>query len=103
MAVPVLQVLEQVVEAQVRLVDADRLVEPDPARHRQAQRQRAERDPEQDPERDVAGRVRLAAPGHAALRAEQLGLAGAAEPPPERSPVRIRGLTESHAARLYLG
>ena len=54
MAIAVLQVLEQVVEAQVRLVDADRLVEPDPARDRQAQRQPGCGDRGQDRQRDFA-------------------------------------------------
>ena len=99
-AVAVLQVLEHVVEAQVGLVDADRLVEPDAARHGQAQRQPGGGDAGQDEQRPMLRRrVRLAARGEPAARAEQLGLARAAEAPPERPPrVRFQRLDRLHGA-----
>ena len=85
LAVAVVQVLEQVVQRQARLVDADRLVEPDPARHGQAQRQSREDQPAEDEQRGVVAGVRLTPSRKAAARAEQLRLVGTAEALKQRS------------------
>ena len=62
MAIPVLQVLEHVVEAEVRLVDADRLVEPDArvARQAAAPARRASRPPARPGPRSASCRARRA-------------------------------------------
>jgi hypothetical protein len=84
--VAVLEVLEHVVQAQVRLMDADRLVEPDSPRHGQAQREPGGDDAGQDEQSDPPARVRLATGRELAARPEEVGFAGAAEAAPERSP-----------------
>ena len=84
MAVAVIQVAEQAVQRQVCLVDADRLVEPDPARHGQAQPQPREDDRGEGDEGSLEARVRLAASREPASPAEQLGLVRTAKASEER-------------------
>jgi len=84
MPVPVVQVREEVVERKVGLVDADRLVEPDPAGHGQAQCQPGGDDHGQGEEGYVALGIGLTPPGEPAPRAEQLSLVSASEAPKER-------------------
>ena len=84
MAVAVVQVREQVVQAEVGLVDADRLVEPDSPWNGQAQRQPAGDDRREDDEGYVAAGIGLTPAGEPAPWPEQLGLASAAKAPKER-------------------
>jgi hypothetical protein len=85
MAVAVVQVAQQVVQRKVRLVDADRLVEPDPPRHGQSQCQPPDNESGKDEKGGVAARVRLAPSREASTRSEELSLASTAEPPNQRS------------------
>ena len=80
MAIPELQVLEHVVEAEVRLVDADRLVEPDArvARQAAAPARRASRPPARPEPRSASCRARRAwAAGRGARTARPPALRGA--------------------------
>jgi hypothetical protein len=67
------------------LVDADRLVEPDPARHRQAQAQSRQRHRAEHQQRGPVTRVGLAAPREAPAWTEQLGLVRTPKATEERS------------------
>ena len=85
LAVAVVKVAEQVVQRKARLMDADRLVEPDPPRHGQAQRQSREDEPGEDEQGGVVARVRLTPSREAATRAEELSLVITPQTPKERS------------------
>ena len=87
LAVAVVEADEQVVQREARLVDADRLVEPDPARHGQAQHEPRRRSaPARMSSAVSAAGVRLASSRQAATRAEQLGLLGTTNAPENASP-----------------
>ncbi len=85
LAVAEVQGAEQIVQREARLVNADRLVQPDPPRHRQAQPQSDQDHRGEDEQRGLAAGVRLTPSREAALRAEQVSLMGTAQAPEGRS------------------
>ena len=85
LTIPLVQVLEQVVQRESRLMDGDRLVEPDPTWDGESQRQPREDQAPEDEQRGVMADVRFAPSRQAAARAEQLSFVRTAEPLKQRS------------------
>jgi hypothetical protein len=82
-AIAVLQVLHHVAEAEVGLMDADRLVQPDPARHREAQRRPDPGHRKEHEQRGARAGVGLPARGKATARTEEVRLTSATEALPQ--------------------
>ncbi len=74
----------------------DRLVEPDPPRHREPEHESKDDQRRQDAERRAAARVRFPAPRQPSARPEQLSLMGAPEALKECCGLPLLRLDRSH-------